>query len=133
VRGELGWERQKARRDEMRLAKLVRMEDDRIAKKIYKASKERLANEQERKKQGEEVIMTKTWCKYTKELLQELELEETWHSEEVAEEKEWNELIREKIHEREQIQWRTACLLRPKLRTYVNLWKCITEQASQSS
>ena len=77
-------------------AKLVRMEDDRIAKKIYKASKERLANEQEREKQGEEVIMTKTWCKYTKELLQELELEEIWHSEEVAEEKKWNELSERK-------------------------------------
>ena len=36
VRGELGWERHKARRDEMRLrywAKLVRMEDDRVRKR----------------------------------------------------------------------------------------------------
>jgi len=40
--------------------------------------------------------MTKTWCKYTKELLQELELEEIWHSEEVAEEKKWNELSERK-------------------------------------
>ena len=49
VRGELGWERHKARRDEMRLrywAKLVRMEDDRIAKIIYKTSRRRLEQEE---------------------------------------------------------------------------------------
>ena len=44
VRGELGWERQKARSDEMRLrywAKIIRMEDDRIVKTIYRASRDR--------------------------------------------------------------------------------------------
>ena len=42
VRGELGWERHVARRDEMRLkywAKLVRIGDERIAKIIYKTSR----------------------------------------------------------------------------------------------
>ena len=42
VRGELGWERQKARRDEMRLrywAKIVRMDDDRMVKRIYRVSR----------------------------------------------------------------------------------------------
>lgn len=37
------------------------------------------------------------------------------------EEDEWNERIRTRIHEREQVEWRTECLLSPKLRTYVKL------------
>ena len=44
VRGELGWERQKARADEMRLrywGKIVRISDDRIVKRIYRESKSR--------------------------------------------------------------------------------------------
>jgi len=121
VRGELGWERQKARRDEMRLrywAKIVRMGDERIVKCIYKASRSRLEREEE---EGE--IKTKTWCKYTRELMKQLHLEEQWQTEQVGPEEEWNELIREKLHEREQIKWRTQCLVRPKLRTYSKLKK----------
>ena len=63
VRGELGWERQKARRDEMRLrywAKIIRMEDDRIVKMIYRASRNRM--EREEAVEGNEVTMT--WCLY---------------------------------------------------------------------
>ena len=42
VRGELGWERQKARRDEMRLrywGKIVRMNDDRIVNNLQNQSR----------------------------------------------------------------------------------------------
>ena len=49
VRGELGWERQKARGDEMRLrswGKIIRMREDRIVKRIYRVSKERLEREE---------------------------------------------------------------------------------------
>jgi Reverse transcriptase (RNA-dependent DNA polymerase) len=126
VRGELGWERQRARRDEMRLrywAKIVRMTDDRIAKIIYRTSKNRLERQQAKQQSGEEVIMTKTWCKYTKHLLQQLQLEDVWETEQVGTEAEWNELVRERIHHREQIKWRTHCLMKPKLRTYVTLKK----------
>ena len=66
VRGELGWERHIARRDEMRLrywAKLVRMGDERIAKSIYKTSRRRLEQEEEAM-----LPLTKTWCKYTRDL-----------------------------------------------------------------
>jgi hypothetical protein len=122
VRGELGWERQKARRDEMRLrywAKIVRMGNQRIVRRIYNASRSRL----EREESDRSTIVTKTWCKYTRDLMKELHLEEQWHTEQVGPEEEWNELIREKIHEREQIKWRTQCLTRPKLRTYSKLKK----------
>ena len=126
VRGELGWERQKARRDEMRLrywGKIVRMTDDRIVKTIYKTSRERLDREERQIANGESVELTKTWCKYTRDLLQKLNLEEEWRTEEVGDEDEWNEKVREHIHEFEQIKWRTQCLLKPKLRTYVTLKK----------
>ena len=128
VRGELGWERQKARSDEMRLrywAKIIRMEDDRIVKTIYRASRDRLEREEESLTQGEEVILTKTWCYYTRKLLKKLNLEEEWITEQVKEDEEWNKLIRERIHEREQIKWRSKCLLKRKLRTYALLKKSL--------
>jgi hypothetical protein len=121
VRGELGWERHVARRDEMRLrywGKLVRMGDDRIAKIIYKASRRRLEKEE-----TQVLPLTKTWCKYTRDLLGELYLEEVWQTEAVGTEEEWNKLVRERIHEREEVKWRTQCLLRPKLRTYCKIKK----------
>jgi hypothetical protein len=126
VRGELGWERQKARRDEMRLrywAKITRMDDDRIVKMIYRASRNRM--EREEAVEGSEVKMTKTWCLYTRTLMKKLNLEEEWKTEEVDEEEEWNELVRERIHEREQNKWRKNCLLKPKLRTYVKIKKTL--------
>ena len=52
-----------------------------------------------------------------------LRLEVEWSTEQVGSEEEWNELIRERIHEREQVKWRTQCLIRPKLRTYAKLKK----------
>lgn len=121
VRGELGWERQKARHDEMRLrywGRIVSMRENRIVKTIYRASKERLEREEEH---GREI--THTWCSYTKKLMHSLNLTEEWRTESIPPEEEWNKLVREKIHEREQIKWRTTCLLKPKLRTYSTLKK----------
>ena len=99
VRGELGWERHVARRDEMRLrywAKLVRMGDERIAKIIYKTSRRRLEQEEEAM-----LPLTKTWCRYTRDLLKELHLGEVWQTEAVGTEEDWNKLVRERIHARE--------------------------------
>ncbi len=53
--------------------------------------------------------------------MKKLNLEEEWNTEEVDDEEEWNELVRERIHEREQKKWRKNCLLKPKLRTYVKI------------
>lgn len=124
VRGELGWERHKARRDEMRLrywGKIVRMSDDRIPKIIYKVSRHRLEQEEADAVPFED--MTRTWCTYTRKLLKSLHLETQWNTETVGSEEEWNKLIRERIHEREEIKWRARCLMRPKLRTYCKLKK----------
>ena len=88
VRGELGWERQRARSDEMRLrywAKIIRMSDDRLVKMIYRASKDRLAREE-----AAEQAITKTWY-------ENLDAQARWHTEQVKPEEEWNELVRERI------------------------------------
>jgi hypothetical protein len=124
VRGEMGWERQKARSDEMRLrywAKIIRMEDDRIVKRIYRESRNRMEKEEVEKRENENIKMTKTWCMYTRNLMRKLKLETEWNLEQVKEEEEWNEIVRERIHEREEKKWRKNCLLKPKLRTYVQL------------
>jgi hypothetical protein len=123
VRGELGWERQRARADEMRLrywGKIVRMDNDRVVKRIYRESKTRLEKEESEAKYNE-IEVTKTWCRYTKELMCELHLESEWRTEQIPDEGEWNRLVRERIHDREQVKWRSKCLQKPKLRTYSKL------------
>jgi hypothetical protein len=65
VRGELGWERQKARNDEMRLrywGKIVSMGEERTVKVVYRASKERLEKELEQKANDPTVQVTDSWC-----------------------------------------------------------------------
>ena len=87
VLGELGWERMKARRDEMRLrywSKIVRMQDHRIPKIIYRQSKIRL----------EAGSPTPTWCRYTKALLFQIGLGHFWETEILPDETQWAELIR---------------------------------------
>ena len=79
-----------------------------IAKVIYKTSRRRLEQEEEAM-----LPLTKTWCKNTRDLLKELHLAEFWQTEAVGTEGDWNKLVRERIYEREQIKWRTQCLLRP--------------------
>ena len=101
--------------------KIVRMGEDRIVKQIYKSSKKRLEREEEEQKRGERETCTETWCQYTRKLLRKLHLEEEWNTEEILPEDEWNALIRKRIHEREQVRWRTECLNKPKLRTYIQL------------
>ena len=123
VRGELGWERQIARRDEMRLrywARLIRMDDNRIAKQVYRGSRMRLEREE---REGKSENITDTWCIYTRKLMCELNLHSSWNREFVPCEDEWNEIVRERIHEREQEEWRRSCLSKAKLRTY-----CILKQ-----
>ena len=132
VRGELGWENQKARYDELRLrywGKIIRMTDDRVVKQVNKASKVRMEQEEEKKARGEEIQSTDTWCKYTRELMCELQLGQVCTDQRVPiSEHEWSKLIRDKIHEREPINWRAACLTKPKLRTYIKLKRVLRKE-----
>src|SRR6476646_10094364 len=122
----MGWERQRARHDEMRLrywGKILRMKEERLVKIVYKESKERLEREERELERGEDVQITNTWCKYTRDLLCELQLGHKWATQVVPSEAEWNKRVRDHIHAREQVVWRTSCLLKPKLRTYSKIKK----------
>ena len=71
--------------------KIVRMSDDRIAKGIYRESKNRLEREEEEAKHNEEgATRTKTWCRYTKKLMHKLRLEQEWRTERIPDEDGWN-------------------------------------------
>lgn len=121
VRGELGWWRMRGRRDEARLrywARLVRMQQDRIPSIVYRESKGRLDREQRN-----DSTITDSWCIYTKSLLTELGLQERWANEQVGSKEEWNELVRDRIHNREELLWLTDIDRKPKLRTYKHLKK----------
>jgi hypothetical protein len=121
VRGELGWWRMKARRDEARLrywARLVRMEGNRVPKITYQTSRHRLEDEHKH-----EAEITDSWCVYTKKLLTELNMGDRWRDERVEDEETWKTLIKEKIQEREETDWKTAVNSKPKLRTYKLLKK----------
>ena len=127
VRGELGWERQRSRFDELRLrywARILRMGEERIVQQIYKESKERMEKEekeQQDEKHEEKRAVTDTWCRYTRQLLCELDLGQVWNNQSVPPESEWNKIVRDAIHKREQEVWRAQCLSKSKLRTYCKL------------
>ena len=117
VRGELGWETVKARRDEMRLrywAKLTKMGPERMARKVYDLGRTKLLSSLERGEAPEP-----GWCVYTRSLLIELGLEEVWSSGVVP--ASWLGTVREKIHEREEKAWRQEVEESSKLRTYRHL------------
>src|SRR6476619_413602 len=112
------------RRDEIEVwAKIIHMGEDRIVKIIYQTSRDRLEREEAQKAKDPSVQISSTWCTYTRNLMHKLNLTEEWRTERIPPEGEWNQLIRERIHEREQIKWRTECLLKPKLRIYSLLKK----------
>ena len=96
---------------------------DRIVKRIYRESRNRMEKEEIERICNEDMKMTNTWCLYTRKLMRNLDLGTEWNLEQVKEEEEWNKLVRERIHEREEKKWRKNCLLKPKLRTYVQLKK----------
>ena len=70
------------------------------------------------KKRIEEAQGMDSWCRYTKKLLMELGLEDYWISEKLGTAEEWFLIIRDRIHEREEKQWREEMKKKPKLRTY---------------
>ena len=89
----------------------MKMEDHRIPKILYRQSKTRLDMENP----------TPTWCKYTRDLLRKIGLGEYWETEEIPPEGQWTNLIREKIHIREEEDWRQEMKDHSKLRTYITL------------
>lgn len=112
VRGELGWWSMRAQRDFkvlMYWARLIRMDDTRLAKQVYL---------ERRKQEGKRV---RDWCTRVHETLVSLNLNHIWQSEKVGAEKDWKSLIKASIQAREEKQWREEMTSKPKLRTYRSL------------
>ena len=108
VLGELGWWPMKARRDMLRLRywrKLIVMDKERLPKRVYEWELKRKTRN--------------CWTAYTKKILLELGLRDSWEKQEAEESKdEWNKLIFDRIQDREQKNWWKRVTERPKLRTY---------------
>jgi hypothetical protein len=122
VLGELGWGRLEARRKLARMrfwGKLVRMEEDRLVKRVYLVRRLRF-------RRGGSTD-SKNWCYQTMEILESLGLGHMWESEEIGSEEAWNSLITSAIRGEEQRVWRERVGLKPKLRTYEKL-KYVLEQ-----
>jgi hypothetical protein len=110
--GDLGWWSLRARRDQRRLlywGNLVRMDSDRLTKKVYN----------HRKRQSLSSPSPANWCTYTAKLLSSLGLEEFWLTEStIPSSVEWRKVVVKKIGESEQRSWLVGCLSKPKLRSY---------------
>ena len=108
VRGEMGWWSMKARRDMIRLRywrKILNMGQERLTKKVYEWEL-RLG-------------VDRSWKGYTRELLDTLGLGAYWDKQKIDMSKdEWNRLITERIHKREEEDWKIKMKHKSKLRTY---------------
>ena len=103
----------KARRDMLKMRywwKLMNMGRERLPRKVY---------EWELRRKETAQIGYRTWTTHTEKLLTEIGLETYWHSQNVnIKQEEWNRIVGERIHDREQRIWRKSVCERPKLRTY---------------
>jgi hypothetical protein len=115
VRGELGWWSLRARRVMLRLrywGKLVRMDEGRIVKKIYRESK--------RDHDGDAKV--RNWCSYTHELLRTVGLGDYWDDlSEVRNAGDWAKLVRENVANWEETNWRRGVEGNRVLDTYARM------------
>jgi len=112
VRGELGWWSMRAQRDMKRLmywARLIRMDDSRLVKSVYRIRRE---------KAGKRIS---DWCTEVHRTLTSIGLGHIWDTEEVGSENDWKSLIEASIQAREEKEWITEMRKLPKLRTYQQL------------
>jgi len=115
VMGELGWLPLKARRMMLRLffwLKILGMRDSRWVKRVYLEAKRRLDTHPNRV----------NWASHTRDVLVKMGLGGYWESQGPPSETEWRLLVREKVHEYEQREWRIKMSTKPKLDTY-RRWK----------
>ena len=121
VRGELGWQTLKARRDMLRMTywgKLVSMSRKRWTRRIYDESRRRY----------EENGKT-SWCTYTHHILKEYGLEDAWVKGTTGMMmKEWKVRVSTAIKSYEAKKWTEEIEQKPKLRTYKVLKKSLEEE-----
>ena len=106
-----------ARRDFLLLRywyKVVRMEETRITKKVYRVTREKVLHDYNKENKC-------LWVNSVKEILEDIGLQSVWKGESLPSKREWDKLIKAKLHQREQLQWLNQMKMMPKLRTYVNL------------
>src|SRR3569623_340703 len=85
VRGELGWWPMRAQRDMKLLlywARLVRLEDSRLVKKVYRC------------RRGQAEYFVNDWCSNVYRTLMSIGLGRIWETEEVGSEKDWKILLK---------------------------------------
>ena len=92
--------------------------EDEEEKNREEEEKHRDIEEKVESEEDSQLLKTSTWCRYTKDLLCELSLGRAWDEQKIPPEAEWLKVVRDSIKSREQMHWRTQCLLKPKLRTY---------------
>ena len=110
VRGELGWLSLRAQRDIKLLifwGRLVRMDDSRLAKQIYRSRREQPGRND--------------WCAQVHETLNSIGLGFKWVNEQVGSEKEWKILIKGTIQARDEKEWLAEMKRKDKLRIYRTL------------
>lgn len=109
ARGELGWLSLRARR-EIRLlsywGKLVKMDDSRLVKQIFRYCKDRTST------------LRGSFCYAVRKLLMTLGLEQLWRSEQIGERKDWELRARKSIRLKDKFCWLANLHDKPKLRTY---------------
>ena len=109
ARGELGWLSLRARREIRQLrywGKLVKMEDSRLVKQIYKQCKERTGYQK------------RSFCYSIQTLLNKFDLGHLWKSELIGELNDWEARIQACVRQYDQDIWASAVQMKPKLRTY---------------
>jgi len=112
VRGDLGWWTMRAHRDMKMLmywARLVRMDDTRLVKQVYRY----------RKKQNAKRV--NDWCSLVQKTLVSLDIGHVWQSELVGDEGAWKKLLKASIQAREEKEWKARVEIQPKLRLYRTL------------
>eukprot|EP00456_Euglypha_rotunda_P058415 TRINITY_DN4852_c0_g5_i3.p1 TRINITY_DN4852_c0_g5~~TRINITY_DN4852_c0_g5_i3.p1 ORF type:complete len:347 (+),score=-26.07 TRINITY_DN4852_c0_g5_i3:97-1041(+) len=116
IQGELGLQRLKARRILARIrfwSKLVKLDKNRLVKKIYNARREEFVRGKKKDKNN--------WCYWTWKFLCDLGLEHVWNSESFGSRNDWDTVVRLTIQEKEEKIWRDSIKKKPKLRKYRTL------------
>jgi hypothetical protein len=123
VRGELGWWTMRGRRDLLRIlfwGKLVRMGEDRTTRRVYRMSRRKMEESDERQRAGgDRRKRVDNWCVYTRKLMCRYGLEEAWDEEVAGEgEGDWRRIVKEAIGKKEEGGWNEEMRGKKKLADY---------------
>jgi Reverse transcriptase (RNA-dependent DNA polymerase) len=111
MRGELGWWTMRAQRDMKMLmywARLVRMDDTRLVKQVYRYRKEKIKR-------------VNDWCSLVRKILVSIDLGHVWETELVGDAVAWKRLLKASIQAREEKEWKAEVEIKTKLRLYKTL------------